>query len=206
MIGKLKGIIDTIADNYILLDVNGVCYLVYLSGHSQQQLGETGTAATLFIETHVREDHIHLYGFATEEEREWFNTLTTVKGVGTKMGLAFLSSLAPSQIALALASQDVAALTVVNGVGKKLAERVVTELKDKVGKLPTGGDMSMPGNSGSTKKIDSGDANIIDAVSALTNLGYSRSDAYIAVTSAHETNSNASVEDLIRVSLKEIST
>ncbi len=206
MIGKLKGIIDSIGDNYLLLDVNGVCYEVFVSGYSLSQVQGVGTAATLLIETHMREDHIHLYGFVSEEERSWFRLLTTVKGVGTKMALAFLSALSPSDLSVALVSQDHAALTTISGVGKKLAERVVTELKDKVGTLPTTGlgSVGLANLSTSMTGIPEVDNIITDAVSALVNLGYTRSDAFIKVSAIVSDSPEISVEELIRISLKEM--
>ncbi len=203
MIGKLKGIIDSIEEKTLLLDVSGVCYLVYSSANTLRSLPSEGEATSLLIETHVREDHIHLYGFATSQEKEWFNILTTVKGVGNKMGLAILSSLPPEQISSALIAQDKTAFTQVSGVGPKLADRILTELKDKGGTI-SGGDIKSTANiQGSNITTQAGNINN-DAISALANLGYSRSDAYNIVVQITQDDESISVEELIRKSLKEL--
>jgi len=200
MIGKLKGIIDFIGADHVIIDVGGVGYIVYASRNTILSLPQEGEAATLLIETHVREDHIHLYGFAGKEEKQWFGILTTVKGVGTKMALGILSALNPSQIATALMSKDKAAFTSVSGVGNKLAERLLTELKDKV---PSVSDDPIASISESIS-INSSDKSLSEAISALTNLGYGRSDAYSAINKIAGKNSNMTVEDLIRNGLKEL--
>ncbi|MDE3060994.1 MAG: Holliday junction branch migration protein RuvA, partial [Pseudomonadota bacterium] len=137
MIGKLRGLIDTIEDDSIVLDVGGVGYHVFCSGRTLAALPSAGEAAQLIIEMHVREDHIHLYGFPDVVEREWFRLLLTVQGVGNRIALAILSAYTPEQMARAVLARDIAAFKAISGIGPKLAERIVTELKDKVGKLPT---------------------------------------------------------------------
>jgi Holliday junction DNA helicase RuvA len=125
MIGKLTGRIDSVAEDHVLLDVNGVGYFIFASARTLSMMPASGGQVSLLIDTHVREDHIHLYGFANAAEQQWFRTLTTVQGVGVKMGMAILSALTPEQILTAIAAQDKKALTVVSGVGPKLAERIV---------------------------------------------------------------------------------
>ena len=131
MIGKLKGIIDSYGEDFIVLDVNGVGYLVHCSARTLQELPGTGQAATLSIETHVREDQIRLFGFLSDVEREWFRLLQTVQGVGAKVALSVLSTLKPGDLASAIALRDKAMVARTPGVGPKVAERIVTELKDK---------------------------------------------------------------------------
>src|SRR6476620_9038152 len=131
MIGKLKGLIDSYGEDFVILDVGGVGYLVHCSARTLQALPAQGEAVTLSIETHVREDQIKLFGFTSDLEREWFRLLQTVQGVGTKVALAILSTLKPADLASAIALRDKAAITRTPGVGPKVAERIVTELKDK---------------------------------------------------------------------------
>ena len=131
MIGKLKGILDSYGEDFIVIDVNGVGYVVHCSARTLQSLPAAGEAVTLAIETHVREDQIRLFGFQADIEREWFRLLQTVQGVGTKVALSILSTLRPADLASAIALRDKAAITRTPGVGPKVAERIVTELKDK---------------------------------------------------------------------------
>src|ERR1700731_967039 len=131
MIGKLKGVIDSYGEDHVILDVNGVGYLVHCSARRLQGLPPAGRGATLSIETYVREDQIRLFGFMPDVEREWFRLLQTVQGVGAKVALAVLGTLPPSDLANAIALRDKAAVTRTPGVGPKVAERIVTELKDK---------------------------------------------------------------------------
>src|ERR1700758_4951560 len=131
MIGKLKGVIDSYGEDAVILDVNGVGYLVHCSARTLQELPPAGEPATLAIETHVREDQIKLFGFVTDVEREWFRLLQTVQGVGAKVALSLLGSLKPADLASAIAMRDKAMVARSPGVGPKGAERIVTELKDK---------------------------------------------------------------------------
>lgn len=131
MIGKLKGLIDSYGEDFVILDVGGVGYQVHCSTRTLQHLPSPGEAAVLSIETYVREDAIKLFGFRTDQEREWFRLLQTVQGVGAKVALAVLGTLAPSDLANAIALRDKAAVARTPGVGPKVAERIVTELKDK---------------------------------------------------------------------------
>lgn len=132
MIGKLTGRVDSISGQQLIIDVQGVGYVVNVSGRTLRQVGAIGDMASVLVETHVREDAINLFGFADALERDWFRLLTTVQGVGAKVALAILSALTPDQLSQAIAAQDKAAITRADGVGPKLGLRLVTELKDKV--------------------------------------------------------------------------
>jgi len=209
MIGKLSGRVDEVAEDHLILDVNGVGYLVFASGKTLGALGPKGTPATLLMETHVREDHIHLYGFATAAERQWFRTLTTVQGVGVKMAMAILSAMAPEQILTAIVAQDKKALTVVSGVGPKLAERIVTELKSQAVKLGAAGFTIAAAHAGEApakgkKAAPTIQSAVEDALSALVHLGYNRSDAFTAVMRVQQDAPNAKLDQLIRDSLREL--
>lgn len=203
MIGKLKGLVDSFGDDYALIDCGGVCYQVFCSGRTLQALPSVGQAGVVFIETIVREDMIRLYGFATEAEKSWFNLLTSVQGVGARVALAILSILTPSELSSAVALQDKAMIGRANGVGPKLALRVVTELK---GKVPAIGSIDA-GTLGLQAAIGEGVAstNISDAVSALTNLGYSSQQASAAVARVvQKEGDDTATEKLIRLGLREL--
>ena len=131
MIGKLTGMLDSYGEDFIIVDVGGVGYVVHCSARTLQALPAPGDPVTLAIETHVREDQIRLFGFITGVEREWFRLLQTVQGVGTKVALSVLGTLAPADLASAIALRDKAMIARSPGVGQKVAERIVTELKDK---------------------------------------------------------------------------
>src|SRR5438552_224459 len=137
MIAKLAGLLDQVTSDGAVIDVGGVGYLVFCSTRTTTPLPPPGGPARLLIETHVREDHIHLYGFIDAVERDWFRLLTTVQGVGARLALALLSALSPDQLALAILSQDKATLARADGVGPRLAARIANELRDKVGGLAT---------------------------------------------------------------------
>ncbi len=203
MIGKLRGVVDSYGEDSVLLDVGGVGYEVHCSARTLQALPRPGEAAVLAIETVVREDLIRLYGFATEAERHWFRLLTTVQGVGAKVALAVLGLFKPGDLASAIALQDKAALARAPGVGRRLAERLVTELRDKA------------------PAFASADPNVVhlqnelaerrapqpvaDAVSALVNLGYPQVQASAAIAAAtRATGEGAATEALIRLGLKEL--
>ncbi len=203
MIGKLKGTIEEIGEDYVLVDVHGVCYVAYCSARTLSKLGSVGEACILFIETYVREDQIRLFGFMTALEREWFNIVQTVQGVGAKVALALLSTLTPSELANAIALQDRAAVSRAPGVGPKVAMRIVTELKNKAPAFA--GDAA---NIGLKQELGDGfaAAPVADAVSALTNLGYSRDQAANAVAAAMKAaGDGADSAKLIRFGLKELS-
>ncbi len=209
MIGKLKGLIESILEDSVLIDVGGVCYHVYASAATLRQLPAESEAATLWIETHVREDHIHLYGFATEAEKKAFLLLNKVSGVGAKMALSILSTATPSQLATAIAAEDDAPFRAASGVGPKLAKRILLDLKDKFALLGDGNlHLSAVPNTGASANTgsDATPANNAagDAVSALVNLGYNRSDAFSAVSRAVSNQNDAGVSELIRAGLKEL--
>ncbi len=203
MIGKLKGTVEEIGDDYVLVDVHGVCYVAYCSGRTLSKIGSFGEACVLFIETYVREDQLKLFGFMSVLEREWFNLLQSVQGVGAKVALAVLSTLTPAELANAIALQDKTAVSRAQGVGPKVAVRIVTELKNKA---PAYAGEAI--NMGLKQEIGEGVASapVADAVSALTNLGYSRDQAANAVAAAMKTaGEGADSAKLIRLGLKELS-
>jgi Holliday junction DNA helicase RuvA len=204
MIGKLKGVIDSYGEDYVIVDVHGVGYQVHCSARTLQSLPAAGEAASLAIETHVREDQIRLFGFASDLEREWFRLLQTVQGVGAKVALAVLSTLRPSELANAIALRDKAAIARTPGVGAKVAERIVTELKDKT---PAFSDID-PAVVRLSAEVDENRAPqpLRDAVSALVNLGYGQPQAAAAIASAaREAGEGADTAKLIRFGLKELS-
>jgi holliday junction DNA helicase RuvA len=214
MIGKLRGIVDETTEDSAIIDVNGVGYVVFCSTRTLSNL-QTGAAAELVIETHVREDHIHLYGFSSISEREWFRLLTSVQGVGAKMGQAILGTLNADELLRTIGAQDKTGLTRAPGVGPKLAERIITELKSKVAKM---GVMPMPANSGAlpaakggkaapAKNVKTPEGRVMeDAISALTNLGYNRTDAFSAVSTVlHNEGQDTKLDTLILLGLKELS-
>jgi Holliday junction DNA helicase RuvA len=211
MIAKLTGIIDSFAENFLILNVGGVGYQVFASARTLSRIGQVGDGASLLIDTHVREDHIHLYGFADAAEQQWFRLLTSVQGVGAKVGMGILGSIATDKLSLAIAAQDKAVLTQADGVGPKLAVRILTELKDKVGKMELGSSPSLTPPLAGGKRLAQGgsgenSANLqSDAVSALVNLGYQRSDAFSAVAQAAQKSNNDDLQTLIRIALKALS-
>ncbi|OSQ27612.1 Holliday junction branch migration protein RuvA [Thalassospira sp. MCCC 1A03138] len=231
MIAKLCGIVDFIGEDSVIIDVNGVGYLVFASRRTLTMLPPKGGEAGLMIETHVREDHIHLYGFADNAEKQWFALLTTVQGVGAKVALALLSVLSPTDLLRAIAAQDTTALCRAPGIGPKVATRVVGELKDKAARInlgPVAAPAAPVASSAATSSkksaksvkpladvsIDTADAApvvddgavLADAVSALVNLGYGRSEAFGAVgKAAQQAGEDKTLDTLIRLGLKELS-
>ena len=204
MIGKLKGVVDEIAEDHAIIDVHGVGYVVFCSARTLGNLPSTGEATVLLIETYVREDVLRLFGFGTALEREWFRLLQSVQGVGAKVALAVLGALTPSELANAIALRDLAMLSRAPGVGKKVAERLVTELKNKAPAFA--GEAS--GSMGLKQELGEGVASsaVTDAVSALANLGYSREQAANAVAAAiRQVGDDAESAKLIRLGLKELS-
>lgn len=208
MIAKLTGILDSVASDSLIVNVNGVGYQVFASSRTLARVGQPGDLVSLLIDTHVREDHIHLYGFMDAAEQEWCRVLTGVQGVGMKVALAILGACPVDKLAMAIAVQDVAMLRQAEGVGPKLATRIVTELKDKAGKMAFSAPLAVPGKSaGKTGETPVADIDN-DAVSALINLGYPRAEAYSAVLQARakaNDNDNGNLQDLIRIALKELS-
>jgi Holliday junction DNA helicase RuvA len=203
MIGKLKGVIDSYGEDSLILDVGGVGYLVHCSARTLQMLPQPGEAATLAIETHVREDQIRLFGFTTDIEREWFKLLQTVQGVGAKVALAVLGTMKVSELAEAIAMRDKAAVARTPGVGPKVAERIVTELKDKVPKF-TSLDPAVVQLSGALEE-NRAPRPVADAVSALVNLGYGQPQAAAAIAAAaRNAGEGADTAALIRQGLKEL--
>jgi len=204
MIARLKGIVDEIGDDWVVIDVNGVGYLVFASARTLGKL-VVGEATVIFIETHVREDHIHLYGFADAIDRDWFKLLTTVQGVGAKVGLALQGVLSPDEVSRAIMSGDKTAITRAPGVGPKLASRIISELKDKVGSLTLGQTLQAEVGAGSSGGAVGAPNDISDAVSALVNLGYSPSQALGVVSEAsNELGEVATVGALIKAGLAKL--
>lgn len=204
MIGKLKGIIDEIDDDHMIIDVNGVGYVVFASLRVLGSLPAVGEVIVLYIETQVRDDAIKFFGFITKIEQEWFRLLQNVQGVGAKVALALLGTLSPSELANAIALRDVAMISRAPGIGKKVAERIVTELKNKA---PASG-VSTDSTIQFKQELGDGLASqaITDAISALSNLGYSRDHAANAVAAALRlAGSEADSATLIRFGLKELS-
>jgi holliday junction DNA helicase RuvA len=203
MIGKLKGVIDSYGEDSVILDVNGVGYLVQCSARTLQELPPAGQVATLSIETYVREDQIRLFGFMSDVEREWFRLLQTVQGVGAKVALAVLGTLKPADLASAIAMRDKAMVARTPGVGPKVAERIVTELKDKAPAYAEV-DPALVRLSGALEDKRAPQP-ISDAVSALVNLGYGQPQAAAAVAAAvRSAGEGAEVKTLIRLGLKEL--
>jgi holliday junction DNA helicase RuvA len=199
MIAKLTGLVDLAAMDSAVIDVGGVGYHVFCSAKTLGRLPARGNVASLLIETHVREDHIHLYGFADEAERDWFRLLTTVQGVGAKLALAILGVHSANDLAQVIAAQDKASLTRASGVGPKLATRILTELKDKAGGIAFGGLAALAPEAEPIGPM-------ADAVSALVNLGYRRAEAFGAVAqAAKRLGGTPALESLIRAGLKELS-
>ena len=198
MIGKLKGVVDEIAEDHVIMDVHGVGYVAFCGTGTLSNLPGPGETAVLFIETFVREDQLKLFGFASTLEREWFRLLQSVQGVGAKVSLAVLSTLSPSELANAITLRDAVMISRAPGVGKKVGERIVTELKNKA-----------PATAAIGLKRELGEglaaAPIADAVSALVNLGYSRDQAANTVAAAvKDAGENAASATLIRLGLKEL--
>ncbi len=200
MIAKLRGIIDSVGEDWMILDVQGVGYQLSCSAQTLARLDKPGTAAAFHTEMRMRDEVPHLYGFVERAELDWFRTLTTVQGVGAKVALAILSVLAPDALALALAAGDKAQLSRADGVGPKLAARIAAELKDKaqtqslrivVGRTDPGAPQTVAPQPNA------------EAVSALVNLGYGRADAFAAVMAVDAPGQ--SLNELIRLALRELS-
>ncbi len=183
MIARLAGTLESVsAAEGLVIDVSGVGYQVFCSGRTAARIGGKGDRVALLIDTHVREDHIHLYGFCDRLEQEWFRLLTSVQGVGARVGMAILSACPPEQLATAIAAGDAAFLRQAEGVGPKLAARIVTELKDKAGKI--GVAPAIPATAGKVAAGAGPQGLQEDAVLALMGLGYNRGIAYSAVMKA----------------------
>ena len=205
MIGKLKGVVDAVGEAHAIIDVNGVGYEVQASARTLRNLAP-GETVSLAIETHVREDAIRLFGFTSEVERAWFRILQTIQGVGAKVALAVLGTLSPQDLAHAIALQNWAAVEQSPGVGKKLAQRIVAELKDKAPALSVAG-LAVPAGAaaGAAGRAPRRDDTAAEAISALTNLGYQPALAIQAVAAAiAELGEGADTPKLIRRGLKEL--
>lgn len=197
MIAQLTGRVDVLGDGSCVVDVNGVGYLVHASTRTLGALPPPPAVTRLLIETHVREDAILLYGFADTAERDWFRLLTTVQGVGAKVALSILSVLAPRDLIGAIAAGDRAAITRAPGVGPRLAVRLLSELRDKVGAMPSSPGIAMP--AGRPAGV------MDDALSALVNLGYRRPEAQSVVARVLERlGEDAALDAVIRECLKEL--
>lgn len=203
MIGKLKGLVDSVGEDWVIVDVGGVGYLVHCSARTLASLPSAGEAVALSIETYVREDQIRLFGFASDGERDWFRLLQTVQGVGAKVALSILGVLKASDLANAVALQDKAAIARAPGVGPKVAARIVAELKDKAPAFASvdSNVIRLHDEIGDKRAPQP----VADAVSALVNLGYQQVQASTAVSSAmKKAGEDATTEVLIRLGLKEL--
>ena len=198
MIARLAGVVEQIEADAAVIDVGGVGYLAFCSTRTIGRLPPPGSPARLLIETHVREDHIHLYGFIDAAERDWFRLLTTVQGVGARLALSLLSAMPPEKLGLAILAQDKPALAQAEGVGPRLAARIVNELRDKIGNLvaPVSAPLSVPAN---------GQGATADAIAALENLGVGRTEALGAISAAARRLGNEVGADvLIKAGLEEL--
>jgi Holliday junction DNA helicase RuvA len=222
MIGKLKGVVDAVGPEEVVIDVGGVGYLVACGGRTLARLPAPGETVSLFIETRVREDEIRLFGFMTEEERAWFARLQQIQGVGAKVSLAVLDVLSPGELMNAASIEDQAAVSRAHGVGARLAARIVTELKDKPAPATrfagragaVGKGASRPNGAGVVTAAAIAEARPAsddeyrlraDAVSALVNLGLNEPDVRAAVTNARTRfDALPSLDALVKAALKEI--
>lgn len=196
MIGKLKGIIDEIDKDFLIIDVNGVGYLVFCSPRTMRSLSNKGELVSLIIETQVREDNITLFGFKDVYERDWFRALITVQGIGARVAFAIIGAIPLETLANVIAASDKAAFKQVSGVGPKLADRIFAELKDKVTSFTFE-------KSTQSTNINIEPSLLNDTVSALANLGYSRAESYNVVNRLIALEPEINVGELIRKSLKE---
>ena len=198
MISKLKGILDSHEQGQIVLDVNGVGYALYCSTQTGQSLPSEGGACTLYVEPLIRAEHISLFGFSTPEERALFRVMLTVQGVGGKVCMALLSALDPQTLRESIETQDHVPLTQADGIGPKVAQRIVRELKDKMGSMSFAGSLKPTAVKG-TNKLQQ------EAVSALVNLGYKKGDAVVAVDKALKDGTpDLTLNQLIPLALKEL--
>jgi len=204
MIGKLKGVIDSYGEDFVIIDAGGVGYEVHCSARTLQALPAPGEPAVLSIETYVREDQLRLFGFLSDSEREWFRLLQTVQGVGARVALSVLGTLKVTDLATAVAMRDKATVARSPGVGPKVAERIVTELKDKAPAY-TEIDPAVVRLSGAVDEKRAPQP-VADAVSALINLGYGQPQAAAAIAAAaRSAGDGADAARLIRLGLRELS-
>ncbi len=201
MIAYLSGKVFETSEDSVVIDVGGVGYLAFCSARTLANLPPAGDPVALQIETQFKAESLTLYGFQSAAERSWFRLLQTVQGVGARVALALLSALTPEQLSQAIMARDKAAFTQASGVGPRLAQRLVSELQSKVGELPTTPAITLP----TSATAAGGGSGTEDAISALVNLGYGRSEAHGAVAKAAAIlGENGHVEDLIRAGLKEL--
>jgi Holliday junction DNA helicase RuvA len=202
MIARLAGVVEQIEPDAAVIDVSGVGYLAFCSTRTIGRLPPPGSPARLLIETHVREDHIHLYGFIDAAERDWFRLLTTVQGVGARLALSLLSAVPPEKLGLAILAQDKPALAQAEGVGPRLAARIVNELRDKTGNLAA----AIPGPSAAPLNDSANGGRATgDAIAALENLGVGRTEALGAIAAAaRRLGSEAAADVLIKAGLEEL--
>jgi holliday junction DNA helicase RuvA len=206
MIAKLKGRVEATGLDWLILDVGGVGYKAFASARTLRLLPPEGEAASLYVETHVREDHIHLYGFIDPAEQDWFLLLTSVQGIGGKAALAILSVVDPAQLAQVIAAEDKTMLTRADGIGPKIAVRVITELKDKAAKM-TFASVAAPEVGRGKAAVSATTGSTEEAISALVNLGYQRLEAFQAVHRAVQEAEGAPLAtgEVIRLALKGLS-
>ena len=203
MIGRLRGKVEAIGEDWVILDVGGVGYEIFCSSRILAWIAGRDGEVQLAIETHVREDQIRLFGFQSEQERQWFRLLQSVQGVGTRVALSILGTLSLQEIANAIALQDKAAVSRAPHVGPKLAQRIVTELKDKAPVLNLASIAPAPAGAGKGA-VPASSANA-EAISALVNLGYQQIQASVAIAAAsRDLGPEATTETLIRRGLKEV--
>ena len=202
MIAKLAGLVDQVEPDAAVIDVNGVGYRAFCSTRTVSRLPPVGSPVRLLIETHVREDHIHLFGFADAAERDWFRLLTTVQGVGARLALSILSAVAPETLELVILAQDKQPLTRAEGVGARLGARIVNELRDKIGGVPASAPSAASTMPGAPLTSPGATA---DAIAALENLGVARSEAFGAVAAAaRRLGGEAAADVLIKAGLEEL--
>lgn len=202
MIGKLTGLVDELGEDWLIVDVGGVGYLVSASAHTLRTLPGKGEAVSLLIETHVREDQFRLFGFSTSEERDWFKLVQSVQGVGTRHAMALLGTVGPAGLADAIALDDKKAVTQAPGVGPKLAARIISELKDKA---PAPENLAPILATKDGEPVTGTASAVHDAISALVNLGYAQAQAAGAIAAAaKQLDDGADTAALIRTGLKEL--
>jgi holliday junction DNA helicase RuvA len=201
MIARLRGMLAGVGEDHAIIDVGGVGYLVTVAPSTLGRLPRVGEAVELHTELHMREDGVHLYGFPDAADRVWFRLLQTVQGVGARVALSLLGTFRPHELANAIAAGDRAALARASGVGARLAARVVSELRDRVGALPRPGGPELPAAAAVVNL--GGTAN--DALSALLHLGYARAEAYGAIARVQaRLGAEVAVDALVREGLKEL--
>ena len=204
MIAQLRGSIVHIGTQMVIVDVQGVGYAVHVSGRTQTQLNAVSGDVTILTEMQVREDSMTLFGFADVAERDAFRLLITVQGVGAKAAMAILSVLDPNALTQAIVAGDKAMVALADGVGPKIAQRVVNELSEKIGKIPSLGGTALGADNSGAAPESAEAATQQDAVSALVNLGYGRSEAHAAVVRAQQAGADANLSSLVAAALREM--